>query len=473
MAVDALVTKKLRNSVVRINTHNGFGTGVFVYPGIILTCAHVVSPGITTIEHNHKPIPLLNQNPEIISPCEQLDLALVYVDYIDHPCVHLHDSRLNQKDDFIAFGFTARCPQGEDITIDYEGEIPINAQNSFIKVKKGQLIPGCSGSPLLNLSSGHVNGIVKYSWNPNSDFGGYAIPSSIILNAIPELKQKQSDYHKYDLLTEKEKKVMKLLREACDKKQPEEKQSLLEQTLHRLNMEKEDGVWYFEIARELGNIKPETIYEVVQVFARYGSPEDTLALLSYLKSSWVNPDAAEKIAEVIDYPQKQRAISINSKISFISQCYIERASANSFRKWLYVKTSNIHGENQAESLVEEINRVLVNVLEANLCDEIDPKTYLELSLKDMEKEKLPIFILVPGYLYSDCLSTIRENFPTLTIFFLDERVPINDLIQLDNHTIINLISQYIYFLEPHLNENEDLNIFNKLDRARISIKNIQ
>ena len=68
------------------------GTGFFVAPGLILTCAHVVRdarPGAIDVFWNGQsyPVRLKAYQPAPDGP----DLALLAIDLQEHPCVWLHE----------------------------------------------------------------------------------------------------------------------------------------------------------------------------------------------------------------------------------------------------------------------------------------------------------------------------------------------------------------------------------------------
>jgi len=59
----------------------------------------------------------------------------------------------------------------------------------------GQVRPGMSGSPLLNQRTGKVCGIVKFTRDRSFDLGGGAIPTHVILEQFPQLRDLQQEFH--------------------------------------------------------------------------------------------------------------------------------------------------------------------------------------------------------------------------------------------------------------------------------------
>lgn len=108
-----MIDELLRACSVRIVTAGSSGTGAFVAPGLVLTCAHVIASahktagplrvfwsgrelddGIEIVDYHAGPFP---------------DLALLRVPLSGHPCVLL-DPTVELGDSLYAFGFTDEDP---------------------------------------------------------------------------------------------------------------------------------------------------------------------------------------------------------------------------------------------------------------------------------------------------------------------------------------------------------------------------
>jgi hypothetical protein len=156
----------LQKCTVRISTARGEGTGFFVAPRLVLTCDHVL--GKTDSEFIQ--IFWKETQKEYIARVEKrvrnpnIDLALLsLVDSLqEHPCVYFDLQDPQIKDDLYVFGYPLDELElysgGESVTLEYEGD-SFKDNNLFLKLKKGQLKEGSSGSPLLNLRSGGICGI--------------------------------------------------------------------------------------------------------------------------------------------------------------------------------------------------------------------------------------------------------------------------------------------------------------------------
>ena len=185
---------------VRVHSHlqDAYGTGFFVGQGLILTCAHVIEMAwlkSTTVKivWNGQSHP--SEIHTFLAP-PYPDLALLRIDLQQHPCVYLHED-IELKDYLSSYGYTDICPEGESATFEYEGSS--SEPQKLLKLKDGQVRPGLSGAPLLNLRTGGVCGIVKSSRDRVSDLGGRAIPTSTIYSQLNELNVLQQQFHQKNL----------------------------------------------------------------------------------------------------------------------------------------------------------------------------------------------------------------------------------------------------------------------------------
>lgn len=187
----------LRRCTVRLRVpqDGSLGTGFFVTPGRILTCAHVVE----TAQAQSVPVEISYGGRTyagrmiVFLAKPYPDLALLQCDELpDHPCVYLHDG-IALRDDLYSYGYTDEYPNGDSATFEYEGPTDTGS-GSLLKLKEGQARPGLSGAPLLNLRTGGVCGVVKSTRGRDSDLGGRAVP----VTAIPpecDLSALQQSYH--------------------------------------------------------------------------------------------------------------------------------------------------------------------------------------------------------------------------------------------------------------------------------------
>lgn len=180
----------LQKCTVRLRLGSEQGTGFFVAPGLILTCAHVVAgAGSRSIEVFWK-----DENQNYTAIVEQLredwtlDLALLRLEseVSNHPYVDFEQASLQTDDDLYIFGYPEDYSDGDSASFKYEGE-SFKGDVLWHKLKAGQIKEGCSGSPLMNLRTGGVCGIVNISRSTTSDLGGRAVSTREILWQFPEL----------------------------------------------------------------------------------------------------------------------------------------------------------------------------------------------------------------------------------------------------------------------------------------------
>ncbi|GGW55476.1 trypsin-like peptidase domain-containing protein [Streptomyces xantholiticus] len=183
-------TVALRRFIVRICSFDRtgtLGTGFFVAPGWVVTCAHVVRDfsriGII-------PNPPLNNTPvsaEVVArsggPVDGQvlgypDIALLQLqEEINHPCVVLdHSGRPMSEEVCHGFGFPERehgvDPGGSPATFRFEG---VEA-DGYLRFKEGNAEPGLSGAPLVSPGHGGVVGMMVATRGRSTSLGGYAAP---------------------------------------------------------------------------------------------------------------------------------------------------------------------------------------------------------------------------------------------------------------------------------------------------------
>jgi HEAT repeat protein len=197
------IEELLQQCTVRLEIGDGHGTGFFVAPRLVLTCAHVVEhykAGEPTGEPTEEPIKAVwsagaAEDPgveiEEFRPNPYPDLALLKVDIDDHPCVYL-DDEVGLDDRLYSFGYTDDYPTGDPATFRFEGK---TGEPVLGKLKAGQARPGLSGSPILNRRKGGVCGLVKRSRDVETDLGGRAILTKTVLSTFHVLKELQADFH--------------------------------------------------------------------------------------------------------------------------------------------------------------------------------------------------------------------------------------------------------------------------------------
>ncbi|WP_128978128.1 trypsin-like peptidase domain-containing protein [Streptomyces roseicoloratus] len=180
-AFDALV----RPALVRISAPEGgydphgdpfWGTGFFIAPGWVLTCAHVVAKGGSAVWREEPAVGITWEGgrttgrvvlakPRPATPDQELaswdfpDLALVRVDGAEHAdCVRLSERPPTTPSRVSLHGWALQT--GEPGVRDVEGEA-FGAVGKALLVRDAVFIEGCSGGPVVDLGRGAVIGVIK------------------------------------------------------------------------------------------------------------------------------------------------------------------------------------------------------------------------------------------------------------------------------------------------------------------------
>jgi hypothetical protein len=160
------------------------GSGVWIAPGTVLTCAHVVPAGpnskiqVGWQEHILTGT-VSDQVPD--TPAEGLwpypDVAVIVVeDAPQHPCAWLSEAAPVR--DLVAFGHSAALGEGLQPAeiVGWRGGSHAYGEGRFWQFKGNELVSGMSGGPVLDLASGAVCGILSVSIGEGADRGGYVVP---------------------------------------------------------------------------------------------------------------------------------------------------------------------------------------------------------------------------------------------------------------------------------------------------------
>ncbi len=183
----------LAKCTVRIQAvgKSGYGTGFFVAPDLILTCAHVIRKNGQIL----KQVKFYWQEEEYQAEVYQVpkdnknvDITLLKVSNLvnDKFVISLFDDTLATGDELYTFGYPDNNVNGEPGTFEIIGLT--GDKPPLMKFKEGQVRPGFSGSPLLNLQTGKVCGIINKTLDRSSALGGKGVPVSVIFKHFPELK---------------------------------------------------------------------------------------------------------------------------------------------------------------------------------------------------------------------------------------------------------------------------------------------
>ncbi|MFI5610686.1 trypsin-like peptidase domain-containing protein [Amycolatopsis sp. NPDC051903] len=168
------------------------GTGFFVAPGLVLTCAHVV-----TVDGGPVPVVLADDaeggefevvlSSYVHDGAAGADLVLLRAPAARTGSPVLLSAATAPGDELWAFG----CPDGnyragEPVALSLDGTSAHVAGPALLKATHGRIQPGMSGAPVLNWRTGAVCGVVRYRDRRTDDTARF-VPVETIFATYPEL----------------------------------------------------------------------------------------------------------------------------------------------------------------------------------------------------------------------------------------------------------------------------------------------
>lgn len=182
---DTLITL-LERCTVKITGENAFGSGFFIAPKVVLTAAHVLDDvvGLANKIQLQTGDKILTGTAIYRGDQHRIDVALVELEEPQDDWV-LFGSDVTLHDRFYTFGYSKSHPGGESVKLKWEGFVR-DEHIGLLKFREGQLVPGMSGAPLLNLRTGAVCGMVLVTRDARLDLGGHVISTRALIAAMPE-----------------------------------------------------------------------------------------------------------------------------------------------------------------------------------------------------------------------------------------------------------------------------------------------
>lgn len=167
LALNRKFERLLQHCVVKVHTKDARGSGFFVAPNLILTSEHIIgTEGTLRIEwYGRSADGSRLERPELA----KFDMALVVVSpgcKRGHPFASLNPE-VQAGDWCYVFGFSDYRPEGDPALIRVDGLV-----GPMLKLREGQVRPGLSGSPVLNLQTGYVCGLIQSTRDRTSALGG-------------------------------------------------------------------------------------------------------------------------------------------------------------------------------------------------------------------------------------------------------------------------------------------------------------
>ncbi|MCB8990745.1 MAG: SUMF1/EgtB/PvdO family nonheme iron enzyme [Ardenticatenaceae bacterium] len=191
------------------------GSGFFVAPQRIVTCAHVVNFGAQLAEkHGNRGFQLSVEwgDKQYLANILQVtdetypDIALLESKILGHPCVFANPER-ERRDPLVFFGFPSvrdeskmkYTDRGEEYLATLGGRA--NSGETF-SIDNTPVLHGTSGSAILNERTGAVCGIVMQSKSPRPEFGagGRAIPIEEVWQRFEGLHKENREFHQINLV---------------------------------------------------------------------------------------------------------------------------------------------------------------------------------------------------------------------------------------------------------------------------------
>lgn len=174
------------------------GTGFFIGPNLVLTCAHVLE-GLDV--GSEVKIAKIDEDSSsdfsiatIVARDNDGDLAVLMSSTTESLYAPL-DERLCDEDKVVGFGFlwpTETRTELKKYIADVEGQNDFN-ENGRIgiewQLKGSHIEPGFSGGPVLNIRTHAVAGVMQATRSRNSALGGFIIPVSYALKILEKIGQ--------------------------------------------------------------------------------------------------------------------------------------------------------------------------------------------------------------------------------------------------------------------------------------------
>jgi hypothetical protein len=198
--MEASVARVAKSCAVRIDADRFIGSGFFVAPQMVVTCAHVVgSRSQVTIEWQGRRLTarVVLCRPEERGRAEYWgfpDLAVLAIDdLIAHPVAWLDENPPVPGDTLQAYGFSEKTPQS-GAQADGLQVVVASQAGDYWRVKDDQIVGGLSGCLAVNGRTGLVAGVVKASRDQGNALGGWIVPASHVKPLLsPEVVLRRFD----------------------------------------------------------------------------------------------------------------------------------------------------------------------------------------------------------------------------------------------------------------------------------------
>lgn len=179
----------LRSCCVRVLGEKS-GCGFFIAPQLIVTCSHVVGRDVekaseVSLKRWSNSTDDLTLFGTVVANFPQEDIAFITTSEPNQSFAAL-GKEISRGHSLTAVGFPEYDGQiaFDQFEVQYEGQTMFigadGKERIDTKLKSGQIKPGYSGGPLLNLETSRVVGVVALSRDVYMDLGGWAVDTSVV-----------------------------------------------------------------------------------------------------------------------------------------------------------------------------------------------------------------------------------------------------------------------------------------------------
>jgi trypsin-like peptidase len=303
-------------ATVRVVAGDSSGTGFFVAPGLVVTCAHVVPPDVPVqVWYGADPYAatVLVREPAgaTLANYAYPDVALLRVPLTGHPCAPLASGPPPAPGREL-FGYG--CPRiGQAVFWEHmpmlsEGTRAGVDGHTWVKTSRAQVQPGASGAGVIDLATGELVGMLKLSRNPREDLGGVLVPTATIVSELAAHDVERANREAtsgYDTVGQARRRLGRLLRALESDLSNGIGAEQLALMLYELGDEPPDAVAVVDAAIALIHVRLETLATALTELAAacYSAEAPTrilgkAAALAVLANdqAWVDPLAADLLA---------------------------------------------------------------------------------------------------------------------------------------------------------------------------------
>ena len=189
--MEGAIGQVAKSCAVRLDADSFVGSGFFVAPRMVATCAHVVGSrsqmtadwqGQRFTAHVIMSVPSQRGRGNYWAfP----DLALLAIDDpVSHRVAWLDEEPPIPGDTLQAYGFSEKTPQS-GIQADGLQMVVAAEAGDYWRVKDDQVVGGLSGCLAVNERTGLVAGVVKASRDQGNAAGGWIVPASQVRSLLP------------------------------------------------------------------------------------------------------------------------------------------------------------------------------------------------------------------------------------------------------------------------------------------------